>query len=105
MQLYPKIIVPKSHGNISKYVDTLTILSKQKFSDSQMTFDPTSVEVTCATQPKDQCVQAWSKSHGNASKYVDTVTIFFKTLAKIPLTTYKYDITYRKSDSFWIKRQ
>ena len=38
-----------------------------------MTFDPTYVDVLCATLPK----FIVSKSHGNTIKYVDTVTIFF----------------------------
>ena len=49
--LYPRIIVSNSHGNTSKYVDTVTIFQKkklnQKVNDPKMTFDPTSVEVTC----------------------------------------------------------
>ena len=40
-----------------------------------MTFDPTSVEVTCVTLAKDHCVQV----HENTSKYVDTVNLFAQT--------------------------
>ena len=56
--LYPKIIVYKSHENISKYVDTVTLCAKTwtKVHWPQMTSDPTSVEVTCVTLPKDHCV-------------------------------------------------
>ena len=43
-----------------------------------MTFDPTSVEVTCVTLPKDIV----SKSHENTLKYVDTVNLFAKTWIK-----------------------
>ena len=59
--LYPRIIVSKSHENTSKYVDTVTFLCKKKIEpkviDPLMTFDPTSVEITCVTLPKDHCVQ------------------------------------------------
>ena len=43
----------------SKYVDTAFFFLKlnQKVSDPKMTFDPTSVEVTCVTLPKDHCNQ------------------------------------------------
>ena len=49
----------KSHGNKSKYVDTVTIFEKlnQKVNDPKMTFDPTSVKVICVTLPKDHCIQ------------------------------------------------
>ena len=48
-----------SHGNASKYVDTVTIFQKlnQKVNDPKIPFDPTSVKVTCATLPEDNCVQ------------------------------------------------
>ena len=60
VRLYPRIIVSNSHGNTSKYVDTVTIFQKnltKKVSDPKMTFEPTSVEVTCVTLPKDHCMQ------------------------------------------------
>ena len=56
----------------------------QKFNDLKMTFDPTSVEVTCATLPKDHLIQVpW--------KYVkvcgySSVTIFFENLNQRSLT-------------------
>ena len=55
----PRIIVSNSHGNTLKYVDTVTIFQKlnQKVSEPKMTFDPTSVEVTCVTLPGDHCIQ------------------------------------------------
>ena len=60
--LYPRIIVSKSHENTSKYVDTVTFFFwkkklEPKVIDPKMTFDPTSVEVTRVTLPKDHCVQ------------------------------------------------
>ena len=57
--LYPRIIVTKSHENTSKYVDTVTLFSKTwtKGHWPLDDFDPTSVEVTCVTLPKDHCVQ------------------------------------------------
>ena len=41
-----------------KNMDTVTIFSKlnQKVNDAKMTFDPTSVEVTCVTLPKDHFI-------------------------------------------------
>ena len=44
-----------------------------------MNFDPTSVEVTCVTLPKDQCVQVPWKY---IKVYVDTVTLVAKTWTK-----------------------
>ena len=46
-----------SHGNSSKYVDTVTIFQKlnEQVSGPKMTFDPTSVKVM--TLPKDHCIQ------------------------------------------------
>ena len=40
-------------------MDTVTIFQKrnQKVNDPKMTFDPTLVEVTCVTLPKDHCIQ------------------------------------------------
>ena len=59
VRLYPRIIVSNSHGNTSKYVDTVVIFKKldQKDTDPKMTFDPTSVEVACVSLPKDHCIQ------------------------------------------------
>ena len=36
---------------------TFLAILYQKVNDPKMTFDPTSVEVTCVTLPKDYCVQ------------------------------------------------
>ena len=49
---------------------------KKQVNDPKMTFDPTSVEVTCLNLPKDHCI---SKSHERTSNYVDMVTLFQKT--------------------------
>ena len=59
VRLHPRIIVSNSHGNTSKYVDTVTIFQKlnQKVDDPKMIFDPTSVEVTYVTLPKGHCIQ------------------------------------------------
>ena len=48
-----------SRGNTSKYVDTVTIFQKlnEKVNDPKMIFDPTSVEVTCVTLPKNHCIE------------------------------------------------
>ena len=59
------------------YSDCFSKLN-QKVNDPKMTFDPSSVEVTCVTLPKDHNIV--SKSHENTSKYVDTVTLFSKNL-------------------------
>ena len=58
VRLYPRIIVSNSHGNSTKYVDTVTIFQKlnQKVNDSKKTFDLTSIKVTCTTLPKDHCI-------------------------------------------------
>ena len=59
VQLYARIIESNSHGNTSEYVDTVTIFQKlnQKVNDPKMIFDPTSVEVTHVTLPRDHITQ------------------------------------------------
>ena len=54
-------LVSNSHGNTSKYVDTVTIFQKlnTKVNDHKMTFDPTSVEVTCVTLHTDTLRTEW----------------------------------------------
>ena len=44
--------------NILKYGDTVTIFPKpeRKVDDPKMTFDPTCVEITSVTQPKDHFI-------------------------------------------------
>ena len=66
MWLYLRVIVSKSHENTLKYVDTVTLFSKTwiKGHWPLYDFDPTSVEVTCVTLPKDHCVQVpWGYIH------------------------------------------
>ena len=47
-----------------------------------MTFDPSSVEVTCVTLSKDHFIQVpW-----NMLKYVDTVTFFSKNIHELKIT-------------------
>ena len=59
VRLYQRNIASNSHGNTSKYVDTVTFFQKlnQKVNDPKMTFNPTSLKVTCVTLPKDHCIQ------------------------------------------------
>ena len=85
VQLYPRIIVSNSHSNTSEYVDTVTIFQKlnQKVSDPKMTFDPTSVEVTCVTLPKDHCMQVPWK-YVKLCRYSDS---FFKKKKLEPKVT------------------
>ena len=58
--LYPRIIVSKSHENMSKYVDTVT-LSCKNLNKRSLTprwhFDPKSVKVTWVILPKVHSVQ------------------------------------------------
>ena len=72
VQIYPRIIMPKSHentllriivfkshGSMSRYVDTVTLFSKKlelQVDDPKMTFDPTYVEITSVTLSKDRCI-------------------------------------------------
>ena len=80
----PKITVSNSHGNTSKYVQTVTIFQKlnQKINDPKMTFDPTSVEVTQVTLPKDHCIQV-SWKYIKVCGYSD---YFSKALTKRSMT-------------------
>ena len=50
-----RIVVCKSHENTSMYVDTVTLFQKleSKVIDLLMTFEPTSVEVTCEARQKE----------------------------------------------------
>ena len=79
VQLYPRIIVSNSHGNTSKYVDTVTIFQKlnQKVNDPKMT--PLLLRSHVWLYPR----IIISKSHENTSKYVNTVTIFPKLNQKV----------------------
>ena len=78
VQLFPRIIVSNSHGNTSKYVDTVTIFQKlnQKVNDPKMTLTTLLLRSHVWLYPRINI----SKSHENMSKYVDTVTLFFKIL-------------------------
>ena len=57
IQWYPLIIVSNHHKNTSKHWIEWPLQKKlwPKIIDSWMTFDPTSIEVTCVTPPKDHC--------------------------------------------------
>ena len=78
VRLYPRIIVSNSHGNTSKYVDTVTTFQKlnKKVNDLKMTFDLTTVEVTYVWLYSR--IIGLNKSHENTSMYVDTVINFEK---------------------------
>ena len=79
--LYPRIIGSKSHENTSKYVDTVTLFSKNL---NQRSLTPRWPLTPCLLRS-----HVWlyprvvvSKSHENTSKYMDTVTLFSKTRTK-----------------------
>ena len=90
-----------SHENtLCGYRDPFLKTLNERSLDPYMTFDPTSVAVTCVTLPKDHCVRVpWE--YVNVCGYSDQ---FCKTSTKI--TTYNIHTTYRMSDhivSFWTK--
>ena len=79
--LYPRIIVCKSHENMSKYVDTVTLFSKkltQRSLPPRWPLTPSLLKSHVWLYPRIMV----SKSHENTSKYVDTVTLFSKTWTK-----------------------
>ena len=80
--LYPRIFVSKSHENTSKCVVTVTLFWKlEPKIGPYMTFDPTSVEVTCVTLPKDHYIQVpWEYINVLYCGYSDQ---FCKTSPKI----------------------
>ena len=82
--LYPRIILSKSHENMSKYVDTVPFFPQlePKVIDPWMTFDLKSVKVTCVTLPKDHFVQVPWK-YIKVCGYSDP---FFKNLNQRSLT-------------------
>ena len=78
--LYPRIIVPKSHENTSKYVDTVTLFAKTWTKGHwplDVLCDPTSVEVTCVTL-------TWTKGHWPLDDLCDptSVEVTYVTLPK-----------------------
>ena len=81
VQLYPRIVVSKSHENTSKYVDTVPPFLKTWTTRSLTPRWPLTSSLMGS--------HVWhcpriivSKSHENTSKYVDTVTLFSKTWTK-----------------------
>ena len=80
--LYPRIIVPKSHENTSKYVDTVTFFAKKNLNQRSLTprwpLTPHLLRSHVWLYPR----IIVSKSHENTSKYVDTVNLFAKTWTK-----------------------
>ena len=81
--LYPRIIVSKSHGNTSMYVDTVI-----NFAILQITNQRSPTPKWPLTPHLLRSYVWWypriivSKSHENTSKYVDTVNLFAKTWTK-----------------------
>ena len=82
--LYPRIIVFKSHENMSQYVDTVTLFKKKKNNLKQRSLTPrwplTESLVTSHVWLYPRVIV--SMSHENRSKYVDTGTLFIKTWTK-----------------------
>ena len=78
--LYPRIIVPKSHGNTSMYVDTVInfVNYHPKVIDPRWPLTPHLLKSYVWLYPR----IIVSKSHENTSKYVDTETLFAKTWTK-----------------------
>ena len=78
VRLYPRILVSKSHGNTSMYVDTVTIFQKftEKVNDPKRPLDDLWSHIC-----RGHMFQLYPRiigvnSHGNTSKYMDTVIIF-----------------------------
>ena len=83
----------KSHGNTSKYVDTVTISEKHKAKRSMTPtwpLTPLLLRSHVWLYPRNNV----SKYHGNTSKYVDTVTIFEKHEPKgqLPQMTHRWPL-------------
>ena len=79
--LYSRIIVSKSHENVSKYVDTVTFFFKklnQRSLTPRRPLTPNLLRSHVWLYPR----IIVSKSHESTSKYVDTVTLFPKTWTK-----------------------
>ena len=95
--LYPRIIVSKSHGNTSMYVDTVinfAILDLtptcKNLNQRSLTFDPKSVGVTCVTLPKDHCNQV-SRKYIKVCGYSDSFLQKLEPKVIDPLMT--FDLT------------
>ena len=80
--LYPRIIVSKSHENTSKYVDTVTLFSKN--------LNQRSLTPTWPLTPHLLRSHVWlypriivSKSHENTSMFADTVINFVNYQTKV----------------------
>ena len=87
VQLYPRIIVSKSHGNTSKYVDTVTIFQNinQKVNDPKWPLDDLWPHFSWGHK-HNSTQGSVSNSHKNMPKHVDTVTLFFKNLYQRSMT-------------------
>ena len=75
VRLNPMIIMPNSHSDTSKYVETVTISQRpnQHGNDPNVTFDPLRMR-SHVWPPEDHCTQVpWKYV---MLKYVDTATIF-----------------------------
>ena len=100
--LYPRIILSKSHENMSKYVDTVTFFFQklERPLTPRWPLTPSLLRSHVWFYPR----IIVSKSHGNTSMYVDTVINSAKYHI---LHTYNgVRTTYRMSDhivSFWTK--
>ena len=80
MWLYPRIIVSKSHENMSNYVDTVTLFFQNLERSLTLRWFLTSSPLRSHVWLYTRIIV--SKSHENTSKYVDTVTLFSKTWTK-----------------------
>ena len=91
VQLYLRISVSNSHGNASKYGDTVTIFQKhnQNVNVHKMTVDPILLRSYVWLYPR----IIISKSHENMSKYVDRVILFFKKSLNQRLLTPRWHLT------------
>ena len=99
--LHPKIIVSKSHENISKYVDAVTFFKNLNQRSLTPRWPLTSHLLRSQVWLQPRIIV--SKTHENTSLHVDTVINFAKYHIH---TTYTIHTTYRMSDhvvSFWTK--
>ena len=88
--LYPS---PWKYIKVCGYSDPIFQKLKPKVIDPYMTFDPTSVKVTCVTLPKDHCVKfPWEYIHlcGYSDQFCKTstkITIYYVHTAHYGLRT------------------